>query len=137
MKTCSKCKQELPLEAFNKRGNGVQPYCRECNKIRSRQYYKDNYESHRQTMRDKNQKIRDRNKTFVDEQKSGPCLDCKKKYPPYVMDFDHLGDKFDNVATMVREGYSIEKLIEEIAKCELVCSNCHRIRTHNRLASLV
>lgn len=60
-----------------------------------------------------------------------PCSDCGISYPPYVMDFDHIGDdKVMAVSKIVQ--YSRERLIAEIAKCEVVCSNCHRIRTHLR-----
>lgn len=62
-----------------------------------------------------------------------PCMDCKISYPYYVMDFDHVrGRKHKNVAELI-DTLSKKKIDEEIAKCEIVCSNCHRIRTHNRL----
>jgi hypothetical protein len=62
-----------------------------------------------------------------------PCMDCKVWYPYYVMDFDHVrGRKHKNVAELI-DTLSKKKIDEEIAKCEIVCSNCHRIRTHDRL----
>lgn len=65
------------------------------------------------------------------ELKSVPCMDCGGKYPPYVMDFDHINDnKVGNVSSM-RSG-KLSMLIEEIRKCEVVCANCHRMRTHLR-----
>lgn len=61
-----------------------------------------------------------------------PCLDCKISYPYYVMDFDHVrGRKHKNVMELIPT-LSKKKIDEEIAKCEIVCSNCHRERTHNR-----
>jgi len=61
-----------------------------------------------------------------------PCVDCKVQYPYYVMDFDHVrGRKHKNVMELVPT-LSKKKIDEEIAKCEVVCSNCHRIRTHLR-----
>lgn len=63
---------------------------------------------------------------------ASPCTDCKKSYPYYVMDFDHLGDKQMEINKLINK-CSIKRLKEEIEKCELVCSNCHRIRTHKRL----
>jgi hypothetical protein len=48
------------------------------------------------------------------------------------MDFDHVGeDKLMNIAKMA--GLSWARIEAEIAKCEVVCSNCHRIRTWQRL----
>lgn len=61
-----------------------------------------------------------------------PCVDCKVQYPYYVMDFDHVrGRKQKNVMELVPT-LSKKKIDEEIAKCEVVCSNCHRARTHWR-----
>jgi len=42
------------------------------------------------------------------------------------------GEKESNISIMSSSGYSIETLKEEISKCEIVCSNCHRLRTFNR-----
>jgi hypothetical protein len=64
-----------------------------------------------------------------------PCLDCGIKYPYYVMDFDHVrGKKHANVMELIPT-LSKKKIDEEIAKCEIVCSNCHRVRTHMRKIS--
>ena len=61
-----------------------------------------------------------------------PCVDCGINYPYYVMDFDHVrGQKHANVMELVST-LSKKKIDEEIAKCEIVCSNCHRIRTYMR-----
>lgn len=63
---------------------------------------------------------------------SSPCADCGSYYPYYVMDFDHVrGRKHKNVMELVPT-LSRKKIDEEIAKCEIVCSNCHRERTHFR-----
>ena len=59
-------------------------------------------------------------------------MDCKEVYPYYVMDFDHVrGVKHKNVSELIGT-LSKKKIDEEIAKCEIVCSNCHRIRTYLR-----
>lgn len=79
------------------------------------------------------QKQRKINGVFLRELKEKtPCADCKLFYPACVMDFDHIrGMKKANVGkASYTYTWSIDKLKEEIAKCELVCSNCHRIRTH-------
>lgn len=63
--------------------------------------------------------------------KSQPCMDCGKTYPPVVMDFDHRPgeEKLFNVAKAMADRRGMKKVLDEIAKCDLVCSNCHRIRT--------
>lgn len=64
--------------------------------------------------------------------KSVRCADCGRKYPTCVMDFDHVrGKKLLNVGhAQAKLAYNIEKVKAEIAKCDVVCANCHRIRTH-------
>ena len=72
-------------------------------------------------------------KALLLEAKSKPCMDCGRTYPHYVMDFDHVrGTKDMNVSAGARNGWSPERLQTEIGKCELVCANCHRIRTFTR-----
>lgn len=72
---------------------------------------------------------------FINSLKDKPCYDCGVSYPPYVMDFDHKNenDKIDSLARLARNGFSKEKLLIEVEKCDLVCANCHRERTYKRL----
>lgn len=69
-------------------------------------------------------------RALLDEQKSKPCADCDGKFSPEVMEFDHRpGEtKSFNIGSMKR--LSIKKLMREIEKCDVVCANCHRLRTH-------
>lgn len=78
----------------------------------------------------------ERNKRYVDALKLNPCTDCGQTFHPAAMQFDHLGDKIAAVSYMVSRPVSIKTLQKEIDKCELVCANCHAIRTHDRRASL-
>lgn len=65
--------------------------------------------------------------------KSEPCVDCGGKFPPCVMDFDHVrGEKCMNISAMSSTSTSLRKVLAEIAKCDLVCANCHRLRTCRR-----
>lgn len=65
--------------------------------------------------------------------KARPCTDCKGIFNPWQMDFDHLdaATKSNNVGTLASCG-TVADIIAEIKKCEVVCSNCHRNRTHQR-----
>jgi hypothetical protein len=60
------------------------------------------------------------------------CADCGIKNH-IVLDFDHLRDKKYNISRMIHDGFSWKAIKKEIEKCEIVCANCHRIRTYNRL----
>ena len=68
----------------------------------------------------------------ITELKNRPCMDCGGSFPPECMDFDHRPgeDKWHNVASLAN--FSIKRVMVEVAKCDLVCANCHRIRTKNR-----
>ena len=60
------------------------------------------------------------------------CVDCGQTYPFYILDFDHVyGKKVANIGQMLNY-FSIEDIMKEVAKCDVVCSNCHRERTYQR-----
>ncbi len=76
---------------------------------------------------------------IMDYKKKGRCYDCglRGKSYPEILEFDHLGDKKFNISEYRRITSSISKVQEEIEKCQLVCSNCHRIRTVKRKNCIV
>ena len=69
-------------------------------------------------------------RALLDKLKSVPCADCGQCYPSCVMDFDHRDPtaKRFNVSEAVRA----RAVLEEAAKCDVVCANCHRLRTHTK-----
>jgi hypothetical protein len=70
-------------------------------------------------------------RAYINKKKEKPCTDCGIRYPFYVMQFDHVrGVKVAAIAVM--KYYSWEKIDAELAKCELVCANCHAERTYRR-----
>jgi hypothetical protein len=136
MKECVKCKRSKSLDEFNKnkrRPDGLDNMCRSCRKA----YYKAYYESSdkERTRLAGNRKInKDRVNDLIRERKSKPCADCEETYPYYVMQFDHMpGTKklFNIGAEKYQHTYN--KVIREIEKCEVVCANCHAIRTWERV----
>ena len=62
---------------------------------------------------------------------TNPCIDCGES-DPTVLEFDHLGDKLKELSVLAASGASVKALRAEIAKCEVVCCNCHRRRTAHR-----
>lgn len=65
---------------------------------------------------------------------SSPCSDCGNCFHFAAMQFDHVrGDKKGDVAGMVSRNRSWDSVKAEIGKCELVCANCHAVRTYERL----
>lgn len=70
----------------------------------------------------------ERNRDRLRDLKNRPCADCGNRFPPECMDFDHIrGEKRADIAQLAH--YRGAVLEAELAKCELVCANCHRIRT--------
>ncbi len=72
---------------------------------------------------------------IINSLKKGPCTDCKKSFPPFCMDFDHVrGEKNFDVGDM--KSHSRKAVLAEITKCDLVCARCHRVRTDGRKPEL-
>lgn len=132
MKRCVTCKLVLPLSAFNKRRlskDGLQFRCRDC----YRQWHAANKERHNKQIHDRIVRIRaahyERLRLYLDEH---PCTDCGET-DPLVLEFDHIGnDKTKDMCRLVQQAYPWTVIKSEIAKCEVVCANCHRRRTHLR-----
>lgn len=102
--------------------------CANCHRIRTESRY---VRSKRATVfSEKTARYTAKLRRIANESKSGPCADCDHTYPPIAMDFDHRpGEvRIADVARLTQTG-SEAKLRAEIAKCDVVCANCHRIRT--------
>jgi formate-dependent nitrite reductase cytochrome c552 subunit len=74
----------------------------------------------------------------LDRIKAVPCADCDGSFPTCAMDFDHVDPraKLNSVSRMMGKG-SLELMLAEAAKCDIVCANCHRLRTYERRRSRV
>lgn len=135
-KACGSCRQELSVSAFNKNAaskDGLHRDCRSCKKIYQARWYENHREDQRKRVLKSKRELRQTARAIVIEAKKVPCVDCGKHYPWYVMDLDHLPEyiKLSNVSQLVVRGVSLKRLWDEIAKCEVVCANCHRERTFN------
>lgn len=133
-KRCSTCGIRKPLSEFNRRStarDGRQWACRPCNS----QYHKDNWDRHMSQIRARRKRIRRDNREKVQAYlATRSCTDCGIA-DPRVLDFDHLRDKRGNISRL-RLSYDWSVIEAEIAKCEVVCANCHRIRTYERRQAL-
>lgn len=70
-----------------------------------------------------------RNKEIILRAKSRPCVDCNIQYNPWVMDLDHRDPQQKIFELSKQKACSVKRLLVEIAKCDVVCANCHRERT--------
>lgn len=128
-KFCKRCDNTKPIADFSPskgRYDGVQAYCRDCMK----EYRKESYRNNPESYKARANALQKRMREYVNEVKSVPCFDCKVMYPTYVMDFDHRerSDKISDIAALIKNG-NWKTLKDEIAKCDVVCANCHRERT--------
>lgn len=141
MKTCSNCHESKSLVEFYKRKTGIRTgelyeKCKQCMKERGRLYYSINIERQRELAKERKKKYALERKKFIHSLKKKPCMDCGKIYPPWVMDFDHrVGTiKLGSLGSIYKSKlWTFEKIKIEIEKCDLVCANCHRQRTYERL----
>ncbi len=138
IKTCVKCGIKKPLSSFNRRtdaADGLQYWCIPCSRIATKRCCDKLIDDPRGT----NTKCTYRSARFKkifdwykQLKESIPCADCGIFFPYYVTDFDHRDSskKSKPVSTMLTYGKNI--VSKEIAKCDLVCANCHRVRTMKR-----
>jgi hypothetical protein len=126
-KRCSTCHKTrlLKFYCYNKsKKDGLSNICKDCTKIY-------NHNDRERSDARINERRRKNRLLLAKLKEDTPCYDCGQYFQACVMDFDHVrGEKIKCVSRMLN--YSQYNLRLEIAKCQIVCSNCHRIRTYNR-----
>ena len=107
-------------------GKGYVSGCQGCkvvNRIRSEEYTK------RHPRKASETRIKLKRRVNAIKMDSG-CVDCGYAENPVALDFDHVrGEKMMAISGMVGRLRSWVSIEREIVKCEVVCANCHRIRT--------
>lgn len=125
IKVCGKCRASLPAGEFAKSKRGAQAWCKTC----CRAYFQERGELHLRQTKAARIRRRARARRFVKALLSvSRCSDCGHG-DPLTLEFDHVRGKRANMSLLIAEGYSLRRLNEEIALCEIVCVNCHRRRT--------
>ena len=125
---CNRCEQTLPLTAFNRHGNGHQWWCRECFKA----YFQQRGQLHLQQVNSSRDARRTRAHEYVLTHLQGTsCADCGER-DPRILEFDHIAGKTTEVSALVGRCTRVDLIEAEIAKCAVVCCNCHRRRTYGR-----
>lgn len=133
-KKCSKCGEIKHHSEFHtKKSNkdGLYYHCKDC----QREYTKSHYIKNKQYYIDKAKRNSAIKKDILHKVILGHfvtgCVDCGNT-DIRVLEFDHLDNKDENVSDMLRAEVNVEKIKDEILKCDVVCANCHRIRTCER-----
>lgn len=111
MKTCLKCKLSKDENDFYmKDGKRTHSYCKKC--------------VNEQTI-ERQRAL----KLLAIEYKGGVCHDCGESYHPAVYDFHHLNPSEKDFSIGRRKSLKFsQELKDELDKCVLLCSNCHRVR---------
>lgn len=99
--------------------------------LKHRRYMREYYHAHKEVCAERARLYLRRKQERLSQLKDRPCHDCGEKFPYWVMDFDHKRDKKFSIGRAVASR-SWSEIIEEINKCDLVCANCHRMRTYDR-----
>jgi hypothetical protein len=133
-KKCSRCGAMRPLVEFawRKKAAGKRgPYCRGCRRAYAKTHYAANRDLYIERARRRNQIVRQQRAAHLIEfLSSNPCVDCGEN-DPTVLEFDHVAGKDFTIGERLRDT-RWELVLAEIAKCDVVCANCHRRRTAKR-----
>lgn len=132
---CPACSTEKTPDEFNRKGGALQSKCRSCQRAYHRLYYRRNKSRFITKNRRNKNRQRKRLRAILWDVKQRPCQDCGGSFHPWVMELDHRdgSTKTAAVADLASKGCTDARLLEEIEKCDVVCANCHRMRTYRRL----
>lgn len=127
MKICGTCKENKEEKEFSLKKGKPQYNCKSCHS----EYRKKHYEKNKEKYIDKasKNKIKYRQE-YYDWLSTKQCVDCGNS-DIRVLEQDHLENKEFNISSKVGV-MSLKSMMDELNKCEVVCANCHRIRTSNR-----
>lgn len=127
-KLCTRCETTKPIDCFSWKNKAVgrrSAECKECHRAIRNAYYAANAEKERAAIRLRKSQIGD----WLREQKLGlSCSRCPESHPA-TLDFHHRdqGDKLIEISRIVKlKGWCPDRILEEMRKCEVLCSNCHR-----------
>ena len=125
MKNCSKCGIEKDLTDFSKnkkKKDGYSFWCKECHEEYKKKHYLENKEKYL----DKNKKHHLKMKAWLKELKQSlKCSECPEDHIA-CLDFHHESNKEMSVSKALNYGWGKDRILKEIAKCKVLCSNCHR-----------
>ncbi len=129
LRSCGRCAEQLPRSSFNRYGGDLQHWCREC------------FKEYQRTRRDLNRvqvaaatarrrkRAQAQVRVYLTDRE---CLDCDER-DPVVLEFDHVSPgKTGTVSELTYRGADEERLAAELARCDVVCASCHRLRTATR-----
>jgi hypothetical protein len=146
-KVCSICKEELHITKYNIRRGRSKRYgelncsslCFDCSKLKSRRergveetgelYHGESPIGPKRKVFDGNAETRGKTIKLALMEYFGGCVRCGYQGQPPQMDLDHLNpkEKLISLGSSTLPHKTIEEIITEVQKCQMLCSNCHRL----------
>jgi hypothetical protein len=128
---CAMCGLWKAASEFHNSRTGQFSYCRECRRAYDRRYYQEHGKAARRVR--KRARMLEARAWMAALKEGVPCADCGQVFPVFVMHWDHLPgyQKVGCISEMVGSR-SRTITLAELEKCELVCGNCHVLRTISR-----
>jgi hypothetical protein len=80
---------------------------------------------------------RERIRQYLQQAKDRPCMDCGGSFHYCAMQFDHVRGQKEFTIGAPGQYVTMARVQSEVAKCEVVCANCHAVRTHLRAGLLL
>ncbi len=131
MKKCIRCEEIKEVSEFAKdshRKDGIRSECIICRKEYNVKYYIKNVIIYKSRSKLNNKIYKKKLKKWFFNLKSNlKCIKCGENHPG-CLDFHHRNkdDKVSTISDMITNRDSIENITIEIAKCDVLCANCHR-----------
>ncbi len=132
-KLCPKCKRTLDESEFHWKLRNIRRavHCKDCSRKYIREHYWRNREYYLDKVRRRNIILtRECHEYIANHLAKHPCMDCGEK-DIVVLEFDHKVKKRKSgeVSRMLKQRFSLARIILEVKKCEVRCANCHRKKT--------
>jgi hypothetical protein len=137
-KTCYRCHEVKPAAEFawrRKQRNQRDSFCRPCRSAYGKEHYEANKQRYIEQARASKEAIRlERTRYLLEFFAAHPCVDCGET-DPVLLEFDHQEDKSFAIGAKLVQ-FAWQRILDEMAKCEVVCANCHRRRTARRRSAV-
>lgn len=132
---CKKTKTEAEYFYKNIKANKLHSQCKACYQAKRREFWKEHYhrygDKYRERAIKRNKEQRDILKARMIEYLSDKsCVKCGMN-DPRVLEFDHIDPetKVIDISKAFKNTMKWEDILLEIEKCQLLCANCHKIKT--------
>lgn len=138
MKVCTVCATAKPESDFfyrNRKTEKLHSQCKDCYVINRRKKWREHYHkygsNYRERAVERSRKIKNDLRThMLTYLNDKACVRCGVN-DIRVLEFDHIDPKTKafSIARAIASTFSWERILAEISKCQILCANCHKIKT--------